>query len=114
MIRSVSPPSTPSIAVEDPRPAKPRDPAEQAILAKVRDFLLENFLYQRPPDFRLHEDDRLLERGVIDSMGVVEMITFIEETFGIKVSEDEISEANLGSLSAITQYVITKPSARTW
>lgn len=74
---------------------------------RLRSFLYENFLYMRP-DFVLGDDDRLLERGVVDSMGIAELLTFIEDEFGIRVEDDDISEANLGSVRAMTQFVTTK------
>jgi acyl carrier protein len=80
---------------------------ETQIRGRVRQFLEENFLYMRP-NFVLSDDDRLLERGVVDSMGVAEMVTFIEDEFGIKTSDDDISEANLGSLRAIGRFVSQK------
>jgi acyl carrier protein len=80
---------------------------ETFIRERVRGFLEENFLYMRP-DFVLGDDDRLLERGVVDSMGVAEMVTFIEDEFGIKTSDDDITEANLGSLAAISRFVTQK------
>jgi acyl carrier protein len=80
---------------------------ESQVRDRVRTYLEENFLYMRP-NFVLGEDDRLLERGVVDSMGVAEMVTFIEEEFAIKTSDDEISEANLGSLRAIGRFVSAK------
>jgi acyl carrier protein len=80
---------------------------ETQIRERVRHFLDENFLYMRP-NFVLGDDDRLLERGVVDSMGVAEMVTFIEDEFGIKASDEDISEANLGSLSAIGRFVSQK------
>jgi acyl carrier protein len=80
---------------------------ESQIRERVRHFLDENFLYMRP-NFVLGDDDRLLERGVVDSMGVAEMVTFIEDEFGIKTSDEDISEANLGSLSAIGRFVSRK------
>jgi len=80
---------------------------EPDIRARLRAFVEENFLYMRP-DFVLRDEDRLLERGVIDSMGVVEMITFIEDEFGVKTADDEISEANLGTLAAIAAFVSNK------
>lgn len=80
---------------------------ETQIRERVRHFLQENFLYMRP-NFELGDDDRLLERGVVDSMGVAEMVTFIEDEFGIKTSDDDITEANLGSLSAIGRFVSQK------
>lgn len=82
---------------------------ESDIIDRVRGFVQENFLYMRP-DFELADDDRLLERGVVDSMGIVEMIAFIEEAFGISAAEEEISEGNLGSLRAIAQFIVAKQS----
>jgi acyl carrier protein len=78
-----------------------------AIIARVREFITENFLYMRP-DMVLGDDDRLLERGIIDSMGVLEVLTFLEDEYGVKPDDDEISEANLGSLAAIARFVVAK------
>jgi acyl carrier protein len=80
---------------------------ETKVREAVRRYLDENFLYMRP-NFILGDDDRLLERGVVDSMGVAEMVTFIEEEFGIETSDEDISESNLGSLSAIGRFVCRK------
>ena len=80
---------------------------ESQVRESIRGFLQENFLYMRP-DFVLGDDDKLMEKGVVDSMGVLEMMTFIEDTHGVKVEDDEVSEANLGSLSAIARFVASK------
>jgi len=84
-------------------------PAKQ-IRDEIRAYLDENFLYMRP-DFILQDDDRLLERGVVDSMGIVEMLTFLDDQFGVKVADDEISEANLGTIGAIARFVTSKLAA---
>ncbi len=83
---------------------------ENQIRDRVRRFLEENFLYMRP-NFELGDDDRLLERGVVDSMGVAEMVTFLEDEFGVTTSDEDITEANLGSLNAIGRFVSRKRSA---
>ena len=80
---------------------------ETQIRDRVRSFLQENFFYMRP-DFELSDEDRLLERGVVDSMGVAEMVTFIQDEFGIQVSDEDITEANLGSLRSIGRFVSQK------
>jgi acyl carrier protein len=80
---------------------------ESEIRDSIRGFLKENFLYMRP-DFVLGDDDLLLEKGVIDSMGVLEMMTFIEDTHGVKLEDHEVSEANLGSLNAVARFVASK------
>ena len=81
--------------------------SESAIIASVRAFVQENFLYMMT-DFVLADDDRLLEKGVVDSMGIAEMITFIEAEFGVLAAEEEISEANFGSLRAIGRFVASR------
>jgi len=80
---------------------------ETQVRESVRRYLDENFLYMRP-NFVLGDDDRLLERGVVDSMGVAEMVTFIEEEFGIETSDEDITETNLGTLTAIGRFVCQK------
>lgn len=80
---------------------------ESEIKSRVRAFVQENFLYAMP-DFELGDDDRLLERGVVDSMGVAEMIAFVETEFGVVTSDDEVSETNYGSLAAIARFVAAK------
>ena len=85
-------------------------PEQTRIRDKIRAYLDQNFLYMMP-NFVLEDDDRLLERGVVDSMGIVEMLTFLEDEFGVKAADEEISEANLGSVRAIVQFVSAKLAA---
>ena len=74
------------------------------IREQVRGYLRDNLLYMRP-DYVLHDHTRLLEERVIDSMGVMELIGFLEQQFGITIPDKEVTEANLGSVDAITAYV---------
>lgn len=74
------------------------------IRSRVRSFIDENFLYMRP-DFTLGDDDSLMGNGIVDSMGVMEMIEFLESEFGVAVDDTDITEANIGSLNAIAAYV---------
>lgn len=83
---------------------------ESEVVARMRGFIQENYLYMRP-DFELAEDDRLLERGIVDSLGVVEMVAFVETEFGIATADEDISEANFGSLRGIASYVLGKSAA---
>jgi acyl carrier protein len=84
--------------------------SQSEIIARVRDFVQENFLYMHP-NFQLGNDDRLLDKGVIDSMSIVEMISFVEREFGVSAMEEEISDANFGSLAGIARFVTEKQSA---
>jgi acyl carrier protein len=77
------------------------------ILERTRAYVTANFLYMRP-DFALGDDDALLAKGVIDSMGVMELIGFLSAEFGITIADEEITEANLGSLQSIARFVAMK------
>jgi acyl carrier protein len=81
---------------------------EREILLLVRSFLEENLLFAVAPGFVLEDHESLLRRGVIDSMGVLEVLTYVESTFGIAVREDEVTEVNLGTLKSIARFVAAK------
>ena len=83
------------------------DFTERQIVERTRAYLRENFLYARA-DWNLRDDDSLIDTGVIDSIGVVELITFLQDAFDVTIGEDEITEPNLGSLAAIGRFVRAK------
>lgn len=93
----------------EPSPTPHGEPTvdKSQIISRLRDFVEENFLYMRP-DFELKNDQSLMENGVVDSMGVMEMIQFLEEEFGVEVDDSEITEENLGSLDAIAGFVLSR------
>jgi acyl carrier protein len=74
---------------------------------KVWAYIVENFLYMRP-NLRVDPDDSLLRKGVFDSLGVMEVIGFVEETFGVAVPQEDVTEAHFGTLNAIAAYVEAK------
>ena len=82
-------------------------PTQSEVLDRVRSFVKENFLYMYD-NFELADEDRLLEKGVIDSMSIVEMISFVEAEFGVHAREEEVSEKNFGSLAGIARFVGAK------
>ena len=80
------------------------------VIGETRAFIRENFLYTRP-DFDLRPELPLLGAGIIDSMGVVELIEFLQERFGVAIEDGEITEENLGTLTAIDSLVQKKLAA---
>lgn len=73
---------------------------------QIRSFLASNF-YIRDVE-ALDEESSLLEGGIIDSTGVLEVVGFIETTFNISVEDSEILPENLDSIQAIACYVAGK------
>jgi acyl carrier protein len=71
---------------------------------QIRDFILENYLFTTDPA-ALPLDDSLLERGVVDSSGMMEIIFFIEEKLGVAMKEDEMTPDNLDSVNKIAKFV---------
>jgi len=84
---------------------------EKNIQKTFRNFIIENFLFEE--DHNLKEDTSFLENGIIDSTGVLELVMFIEETYGISVEDDEIVPENLDSISKIAEYVQRKQEQST-
>jgi len=80
-------------------------PAE--IADRTRAYVRENFLYMRP-DWPLQDEDPLFGGGVIDSIGVIELVAFLQKEFGCTLEEDEITERNLGSVGAIARFLAAK------
>jgi acyl carrier protein len=84
----------------------------EAVIERTRTYINENFLYMRR-DVILADDDSLLENGIVDSMGVMELVAFLHDEFDVEIDDDDITEENLGSLRAIARYVCTKAESRT-
>lgn len=75
---------------------------------RIRDFLASNFYITDVKSLEDHTS--LLDQGIIDSTGVLEVIGFIEETFGITVEDSELLPENLDSIHGIARYVTNKKS----
>ena len=74
------------------------------VVEQTKAWVRENFLYMRP-DWPLDEETPLLRSGVVDSVGVIELVGYLERTFSCHVPEREITEENLGTLGAIGRFV---------
>jgi acyl carrier protein len=74
---------------------------------KVRKFIEENFLF-REDRLAIGECESLIEAGLIDSTGVLELVAFLEGEFGLRMADAEIVPENLDSIRAIVRYVESK------
>src|ERR1700757_2857892 len=70
---------------------------------KIRQFINNNFLVGQGKE--LLDDTSFLERGIIDSVGMLELISFLEEENGISISSEELIPENLDSVEHITRFL---------
>jgi acyl carrier protein len=73
---------------------------------KIREFVLSYFV--KDSGLELKDDTSFLEEGIIDSTGVMELVAFIEETFGIRLEDEEIIPDNFDSVNRLVNYVNSK------
>ena len=76
------------------------------IETEIRKFIEENFILEG--DDHLGDEDSLLEKGIIDSTGVLELVDFIEETYQFKIQDEELVPENLDSIKNISQFIQNK------
>lgn len=76
----------------------------------VKEFVVEKFLFGDNDGFR--EDTSFLEEGIIDSTGILELVMFLEETYGVKIEDEELVPQNMDSLQNIAQFLDGKLNAR--
>lgn len=73
----------------------------------VRSFILERFLFSTD-EADLSDSASLTGEGIMDSMGALELITFLETTFEIRVQDDEILPENFETVERIVEFVLRK------
>ena len=74
---------------------------------KVRDYILDNFLFT-DDQAALQNDDSFLDKGIIYSTGIMEVIFFLEDELGVKVEDEEMVPENLDSVNAIVAFIKKK------
>ena len=79
----------------------------EAIRKALRDFILANFLFT-DDQTALNDEDSFQETRTIDSMGMIQVIQFVEAEYWIKVQDAEMVPEKLDSVSRLTRYVLTK------
>jgi acyl carrier protein len=77
-----------------------------SIATEIREFIVSNFLFgQQQP---LADDQSFLEGGIIDSTGLLELVSFVEQRYGISIADRELVPENLDSLRNVSQFVARK------
>ena len=76
---------------------------------KIRGYILENFLFT-DDQTALSNGDSFLEKGLVDSTGILEILTFIEDDFDLVVDDEEMIPENLDSVENIVAFIAKKQS----
>jgi acyl carrier protein len=77
-----------------------------SIEQELRRFVADNFPFGQVDD--LSDDDSFLDRGIVDSTGVLELVAFLEERYGITIEDQELVPSNLDSISSLTRFLERK------
>ena len=79
---------------------------QSKIAAEVKDYIEKNFVYDQETNFKV--DESLLDSGLVDSTGILEVVSFIEETFSISIEDEEMVPDNLDSVNKIASFIVRK------
>ena len=79
---------------------------QNSYAADVRSFVVANFLLGRTEV--LDDDSSFMDEGLIDSTGILELVSHLEESYGIEILEEELTPDNLDSVNRIAAYLNKK------
>lgn len=80
---------------------------KETVRKEIRDFIEETFLFGDDKD-TFKETDSFMQNGIVDSTGILEVTSFIEEEFDITIESDEMTPANLDSIENLVNFVTNK------
>jgi acyl carrier protein len=75
-----------------------------ALNDELRKFVTDNFMFGKPGK-DVADDDSFLEQGIIDSTGVMELVAFLEQQYGIKLQDRDLIPDNLDSINGLARFV---------
>ena len=81
--------------------------ASAAIAARIREFIASDLLFT-PGTFPYDDQTSFLEEGIVDSLGVMELVGFVQKEFGLEVDQDDILPENFGSVASLAAYVMRR------
>ena len=73
---------------------------------EIYNYIVENFMFGKPAGLKY--DESLLEKGVMDSTSVLELVTFLQDNFNITVEDEDVVPSNLETINGISAYVNKK------
>jgi acyl carrier protein len=76
---------------------------QETVKTKLMSFIFEKFPLARKKN--MNDTSLLLQSGIVDSLGILELVAFIEQEFGITISDDELLPENFQTLEALTSFV---------
>lgn len=85
--------------------------SEDFIKQQIVEFIGANFLYDGAM-LDLGDDDSLVENGIVDQTGIIEMVLFVEDTYAFEVPETDLAPENFDTISGIGRYVSRRLRAR--
>lgn len=85
--------------------------SKNSVKETVRQFILTNFMVA-PDAARFADHESFLKKGIIDSMGVMELLAFIQRRFGFKVEPREVTPENFDSLDNLEKYILSKTNGK--
>ncbi len=77
----------------------------EVVRDQIHEYIVMNFLYDGGEN-ALDDDTPLLERGIIDATGILEVALFVEDTYGIQVSQDDLVPEKFDSVRTIAAFVV--------
>lgn len=77
------------------------------LVTEIKTFIVDNFLFGLDSD-EIKNDTSLIAQGIIDSSGIMELVSFLEANYALKVADSELLPSNLDSVQCITRYVRRK------
>jgi acyl carrier protein len=79
---------------------------ETPTIERIRSFIVHTFPAARKR--ALQDDHPLLESGIVDSLGMLDVVAFLEKSFGIQVSDEELTPDNFANVGALTSFILKK------
>ena len=75
---------------------------------QIREYIFENFIFEDDSEDLLKNDDSFLEKGIIDSTGILEVVMWMEDTFGVHTEDTELIPENLDSVNNLAGFIERK------